>query len=79
MVSECPESELRAMESVCCERCVGKPGREEGKLKDGPCGYGKKEGDMLLDCRGKVHQTMRLSVMNAACYKVMSRGFQEMG
>ena len=30
MVSECPETELCAMESVCCEGCVGKPGREDG-------------------------------------------------
>ena len=33
-----------------------------------PYGYGKKEGDMLADCRRKMHhQIMRLSVVNAAC------------
>lgn len=55
-------------------------GKRGWNLKDGPCGYGKKEGDMLVDCRGKIHhQTMRLSVMNAACTANMSRGIQEMG
>ena len=55
-------------------------GKRGGKLKDGPYGYGKKEGDMLAGCRGELHrQTMRLSVMNAACTTNMSRGFQEMG
>jgi len=53
-------------------------GKREGTLKDGPSGYGKKEGDMLVDCRGKMHhQTMRLSVVNAACTKSMSCGIQE--
>ena len=57
-----------------------KTGKRGGKLKDRPFGYGKKEGDMLVDCRGKLHrQTMRLSVMNAACSEDMSRGNQEMG
>ena len=39
----------------------------------------RKEGDMLAGCRGKMyhHQTMRLSVVNAACTKSMSRGIQE--
>jgi hypothetical protein len=53
-------------------------GKRGGKLKDGPSGYGQKERDMLADCRGKMHhQTMRLSVVNAAGSKSMSRGIQE--
>ena len=39
---------------------------------------GKKEGDMLADCRGKLHhQTMRLSVVYAACSEDMSCGIEE--
>jgi len=39
----------------------------------------KKERDMLAGCRGKMHhQTMRLSVVNAACSEGVTCGIQEM-
>lgn len=52
-------------------------GREERWKAEGwAAWHGKKEGDMLADCREMHCQIMRLSVMGTACSQSMSRGIE---